>query len=292
MNDHIQGLFFIKMFDVFLYTPAQQRGIVVLIILLVLALCMRFWPWQNHTEIDFHLTAIDTARDVQFVVQKVKQNQGRRWDLETFDINYAKARDLRRMGFPNKFIQEWFAEKQDVGFVKSVEQFQKMKLLSAAEYDLVVPFLDFTRYAARSKQTAQPRHIAPVTIDVNLADSISLKKLPGIGKTLSKRIVKYRSALGGFVNIEQLKEVYGISDSLFEMLLPQMHFTPQHKLLQVNTANVAELKSHPYIKYRQANSIVSYRTMHGPFTDLGDFQRIHNLDSNWIKKVEPYVSFD
>jgi DNA uptake protein ComE-like DNA-binding protein len=91
--------------------------------------------------------------------------------------------------------------------------------------------------------------------------------------------------------VEQLKEVYGISDSSYKQLLPYIDFVADLELLEINANTVVELRRHPYISYRQAKSIVSYRRMHGPFNHVGDLHKIHNLDSSWLNKVEPYLSF-
>lgn len=291
MNVIIQGLFFDKMFGLVSYSLSEQRGIVVLLVLMGLSICMRFWPWVHNTQVELHLTAIDTTTNSTGELTVSQTKQTRQWKLESFDINYATALELRRKGFSNRFIGKWFSKKQEVGFVRSVEQFRNLELLSTTEYNLVAPYLDFTRYKVKlSQQKKKPQ--ARLVVNLNHADSVTLKKLPGIGKTLSKRIVKYRNALGGFATVEQLKEVYGISDSLYKRLLPYIDFVADLELLEINANTVVELKRHPYISYRQAKSIVSYRMMHGPFNHVGDLQKIHNLDSNWLNKVEPYLSFD
>ncbi|MEM9858315.1 MAG: helix-hairpin-helix domain-containing protein, partial [Bacteroidota bacterium] len=45
--------------------------------------------------------------------------------------------------------------------------------------------------------------------DINEADTTQLKQLKGIGSVFSRRILKYRKLLGGFVTSDQLSEVYG-----------------------------------------------------------------------------------
>lgn len=48
-------------------------------------------------------------------------------------------------------------------------------------------------------------------VEINTADSAMFEHLRGIGPTLAKRIVAYRSALGGFVSVNQIAEVWGLS---------------------------------------------------------------------------------
>lgn len=54
--------------------------------------------------------------------------------------------------------------------------------------------------------------------DLNLADKIDLEKLPGIGPSLAERIVAWREANGRFHSIEEIKNVSGIGDKLFERI--------------------------------------------------------------------------
>lgn len=55
-------------------------------------------------------------------------------------------------------------------------------------------------------------------VNINTADEKGLDSLPGIGPTMAKKIVDYRNEKGRFSNIEELKEVPGISEKKFEKL--------------------------------------------------------------------------
>lgn len=48
------------------------------------------------------------------------------------------------------------------------------------------------------------------SIDVNTADQETLMRISGIGEVLSRRIIDYRDAMGGFETLEELMEVKGI----------------------------------------------------------------------------------
>lgn len=55
-------------------------------------------------------------------------------------------------------------------------------------------------------------------ISINSANQAQLDTLPGIGEVFAKRIIEYRSKNGQFKTIEELKNVKGIGESLFESL--------------------------------------------------------------------------
>lgn len=55
-------------------------------------------------------------------------------------------------------------------------------------------------------------------ININLADEKDLDKLPGIGPTMAKRIVEYRTENGPFQAPEEIKRVKGIGEAKFEKM--------------------------------------------------------------------------
>ena len=59
-----------------------------------------------------------------------------------------------------------------------------------------------------------------VEISINEADSNDLECLPGIGPTLAQRIIEYRQKHGSFKTLEELKNVRGIGEKLFQKVLP------------------------------------------------------------------------
>lgn len=55
-------------------------------------------------------------------------------------------------------------------------------------------------------------------VNINTASQTELEELPGIGPSISSRIVEYRNEKGKFKSIEDIKNVTGIGDSKFEKI--------------------------------------------------------------------------
>lgn len=58
----------------------------------------------------------------------------------------------------------------------------------------------------------------PGLININTADGEELASLDGIGKTIAERITAYREEHGPFECIEDIKNVKGIGEKLFEKI--------------------------------------------------------------------------
>ena len=73
-----------------------------------------------------------------------------------------------------------------------------------------------TPSATVSSRDAQGR------ININTASRSELMDLPGIGSSLSERIVDYRNANGPFRSIEEIRNVSGIGERRFEAIMDKI----------------------------------------------------------------------
>jgi len=133
-----------------------------------------------------------------------------------------------------------------------------------------------------------------MTVEVNAADSILFELLPGIGEKLSSRIVRYRERLGGFVSLDQLKEVYGINDTLFQQIQKYLELKPGRDLekLSINRADYKELRKHPYISHVAAKILLAYRRTHEKINNADELLAINGLDKKEMERLLPYLAFD
>ncbi|WP_052345558.1 helix-hairpin-helix domain-containing protein [Alkaliflexus imshenetskii] len=129
------------------------------------------------------------------------------------------------------------------------------------------------------------------TIGINTADTADWASLRGIGPVLSRRIVAYRKALGGFVSIEQIGEVEGISPVLLNDLKARLTLdTLPVTTININTASVRRLRDHPYLDFYQAKAIVDFRNENGKLKSTEQIMRIKSLESADWDRLLPYLS--
>jgi competence ComEA-like helix-hairpin-helix protein len=129
-------------------------------------------------------------------------------------------------------------------------------------------------------------------IDINTADSTTWVALNGIGPGFAKRIITYREKLGGFYQVDQLKEVYGL-DSIWvkENKALLKVGAGVYRLLKINQLEWKDFK-HPYLPYGQSKVVLAYRKQHGMIKDFDMLQQIQLLDLAAWKRLRPYLSFE
>lgn len=159
------------------------------------------------------------------------------------------------------------------------------------------------RDSIKNSKTTSDKRVLPVikeipsnssttwTVDINQADAESFKKLYGIGDVLSKRIVAYRDKLGGFHSIDQLKEVYGIQDSTFQIIrkkivLKKVHLTK----ININTSEIETLEKHPYISSTLAKQIYNYRIKVKTFESVEEIKKMYSMNDSIYNKLHPYLT--
>ncbi len=150
---------------------------------------------------------------------------------------------------------------------------------------------DSKSFSKPDKFLEKPKYSYP--IDINTCDTNGLKSLKGIGSSFSKRIIKYRESLGGFVKLEQLKEVYGITDEIYNQIVPNITIINKQPIkLNINNADLELLKKHPYIGWNLAKTIIAYRNSHGKYNQIEDVKKIHLVTDEIYSKIVPYLTIN
>ena len=130
----------------------------------------------------------------------------------------------------------------------------------------------------------------PSFIDINEAATDEWKSLPGIGDVLAQRIVNYRERIGGFSSITQVKKVYGISDSVFAVLVPFLKADPsKFPKVDLNTVNPYSLAERTGIPVDVAKAITVYRQQYGAFKTVDDLKNIVFINDSTYRRIREHV---
>ena len=129
-------------------------------------------------------------------------------------------------------------------------------------------------------------------VNINSADSVQLLPLPGIGPVFAGRIIKYRKLLGGFVSVDQLGEVYGMSAETIERIRNQVFIDSSAiRKIRIDSATFGELLRHPYLEYEEVKALVGYRDFKGEISSAIELKENHILPDSTIKKIDGYFDY-
>lgn len=99
-----------------------------------------------------------------------------------------------------------------------------------------------------------------VVVDINVASREQLMAVRGIGEKTADAILDLRRCLGGFVSVEQIKDVWTLTPERFVDIEPSLFASPGCvKPVNVNSANDTRLRRHPYFPPLLAARIAQVR---------------------------------
>ncbi len=130
-------------------------------------------------------------------------------------------------------------------------------------------------------------------IELNAADTTILKKVPGIGSSFARRIVKYRNLLGGYYTVAQLSEVYGIDEDRYLALAPW--FRADASLvcpIRINRLAADSLPYHPYLNKAQKRVLRQLRRQKGRIEGWENLQLLEEFAPADRERLGPYLSFE
>jgi competence ComEA-like helix-hairpin-helix protein len=216
--------------------------------------------------------------------------------LFSFDPNTLPQSGWETLGLSPKQAKSIVNYTSKGGRFYQPEDLKKMYTISPEMYNKLLPYVKIVdrnnlqkNFVFEKKEYAKK---APVIVDINHADSVQLDAVKGIGPAFAKRILKYRERLGGFYKKEQLLEVYGLDSAKYAAIKDQLVLSKiDLKTININTATFNDLRTNPYLSYKQINAILQFRKQHGDYASKEDLKKIVILNPELIEKISPYISF-
>lgn len=219
--------------------------------------------------------------------------------LSAFNPNTADSATLRKLGLPGWMAKNILRYREKGGRFRKAEDFRRVYGMTEERYAVLSPYIEIapedTVRKAPPQLYVQPevkmeneKYAAGTVLNLNLADTTELKKIPGIGSGIARLIVGRRKMLGGFYRIEQLREIHLNVDSLrgWFSIRPE-----DIQRINVNRAGVERLRAHPYINFYQAKAIVEYRKKKGNLKSLKPFALYEEFTEEDLERMGHYVCF-
>lgn len=169
------------------------------------------------------------------------------------------------------------------GTLFTMETFQQVAGLTDEEASRLEPLL----YFPKENRVPTKGRVGCL----NTANEANLMEVRGIGPVLSRRIIKYRKYLGGFLHPSQLYDVYGLAPEVARRAMERFRVChpPEIEKARLNSATAEVLARVPYFSREVAAEIVRYREANGPFLKLSQLDSVPGIASDKIGRIGLYL---
>ncbi|TAH42051.1 MAG: helix-hairpin-helix domain-containing protein [Bacteroidetes bacterium] len=209
-----------------------------------------------------------------------------------FNPNLCTVEEFQKLGLSFRQATMIVNYRSKGGVFRKKIDFKKMYCIKESEYHELEPWIELPDSESYFKPF-KPLTKTLLAIDLCQADSTELEKLPGIGPAFARRIVKLRHRLGGFSHIDQLKEVWGMTDSLYHAIRPHVYLSDSLPgSIALNSVLLQDFGKHPYVGFEVGKIILSYRDQHGPFKSVDDIKKVPLVTEEIFRKLVPYLSLE
>ena len=234
---------------------------------------------------------------------KTKENKNT-YTIYPFNPNFITDFKGYKLGMKTEEINRLLAFRKQGKFANSPEEFQNVTGISDSLLNVISPYFKFPDWVTNKNQNTNgysktnpnwkeyPKKEALKVLDINQATKEDLMKISGIGDAISDRILLQKDSYGGFVSMDQMNDVWGLSPEVLASLNKYFKISslPKIKKININNASIKELGQFPYFKYPISKNIVTYRSMNGDLK-IEDLANIKAFPVDKIKIIALYLEF-
>ncbi len=213
-------------------------------------------------------------------VEPAKKNLKKEIRLFEFNPNEITKEQWRQLGISPRIANIIGNYLQKGGRFTKAEDLKKIYGFSDEDFQRLAPYVKIPKEKKKEEEI--------IVFDINTATARDFEAIK-IRERIAERIVKFREKLGGFAQMSQLSEVYGIKK--FELVLLKKHCKIQQPVQQINinTASSKELRKHLYLSFSDAQAIVRYRERNGDYENVENLREAKILTDTVFGKVKFYL---
>jgi competence protein ComEA len=313
--------------DYFAFNRKEQRGLIILLGLLLLSLLTRHFlprlvpekefdiaPFQQEVS-DFlasveKLDSADEKNPKKFPDKFSDENEA---DMTSFiaspfyfDPNDLDEQQWISLGIGTKIARNISRYRQKGGSFRDKDGLGRIYGMDDSVFAVIEPYIRIKEkekapssfYPAKNenKNNGTPgnsfykQQQDTLIIELNSADSASLLALNGIGPSFASRIIKYRELLGGFIKIEQLMEIRGMDSIRYNQFREKVTVDPQLiRKIDLNGVAFKELLRHPYFEYYLVKAIFNLKDEIKTWDSVGQLRSIPVMYEELYEKISPYL---
>ena len=129
-------------------------------------------------------------------------------------------------------------------------------------------------------------------VEINSADSATLRKVRGIGAKTVVAVMQYRKFLGGFYKKEQIAELKCVTAENFAKISEQIYCDScKISKIDINFAAASEMEYHPYMTRRAIKLITETRESKGGWSCIEEMIEDDIFTKEQAQAIAPYLLF-
>ena len=232
------------------------------------------------------ILVFDAALQEQIDSAKLQKQQPR---IFPFNPNYISLSKGYQLGLSLEEIERLHRYRDTGKFINSVTAFEQITQVTPSWLKQYSPYFKFPDWVtAEVEKRKKPKAVE--VKDLNTSTAADLTQVRGIGAVLSERIIKYRTRLQGFDELNQLYEVYGLDSLVVENVKRQFKIKTKPKRTKIPVAMVSleALLRIPYLSKSEAKKIIGLRTRNQNLT-LKNLRSEPGFDSLKIERLALYL---
>lgn len=290
--------------EYFSFSPSEIRAIIILSVLIFISLVVRlFFPipetqsyrlnQKEQATLDSFMNSLEmiTYESDNYLEPSEYQYNSKETEIipiySSFDPNTISQTELEKMNFPPIIARNLIRFREAGGKFYKKNDFRKLYGITDSMYSVLEEYIIIS--GDKEVDTISSKVIEKQLVELNTADSSELLSINGIGPYFAGKIVNFREKLGGYYKIEQLLDIKGLDSTKFVSIRNQIQLnTTLIKKIDLNSISVSELKSHPYISFRLAESIIKYREFRKGKVDLNELLENHVITNRDFERLSPY----
>lgn len=200
---------------------------------------------------------------------------------EPFGIDTVGYAYLRRIGFSARQARALLKYRDRFGGIRDMDELRDCYFISEDMADTLERYVVFPEPDPHEGM-----------IEINSADSATLRSVSGIGAKTVVAITEYRRLLGGFRSIDQIAELKCVTKENFERISKQIYCDScVISKIDINFAPASELERHPYMTREAIKRIVELRKSKGGWNSVEEMIEDDIFGREQATALAPYLRF-
>ena len=201
--------------------------------------------------------------------------------FEKFRIDTVGVEYLRLIGFSTRQAEALIEYRKRGGGIFSMNELRDCYAVSEEMAD------SLSRFVILSERNPHDG-----LIEINSADSATLRQVRGIGAKTVVAVLQYRKLLGGFVRKEQIAELKCVTKENFDKISAQIYCDScKISKIDINFAPAYDFEHHPYMTRRAAKLITEIRESKGGWRSIEEMMEDNIFTKEQAEAIAPYLLF-